>query len=194
MKFKGGNKMKTLKVRILAIVTVLAFTLIPTMSVLADTTAHVDITATPSFISMTNTEGTWTLNTVSESTSYWWATGDVEPNPNTTFEAADMKSEIENTGTVAVDIGIVADNFTGGVGWALVTGAAGANTVHLQAGTTGCASIAAMLDLEDGASQELVDNLTATSTIKWCMLLQTGTFTDGVEKVGLVTLTATLHT
>jgi hypothetical protein len=134
------------------------------------------------------------LNTVAESTSYWWSTGAVEPDPNTNFEAADMKSEIENTGTVAVNIGIVADNFTGGVGWGLVTGAAGVNTVHLQAGITGCASIAAMLDLEDGASQELTHNLAPAGKMKWCMLLQTGTFTDGVAKVGLATLTATLHT
>jgi len=185
--------MKSLKIRILTIAMVLAFTLIPAGSAFALTTQVVTITATPSYIAITNSVDAWTLGTVAQNTSYWWANGDVVPDPNTNFEAADMKSEIENTGTVAIDVAMHTHNFAGGVGWTLHGTTEGENIVVLSAGVTGCATVAAMLDFVDTTPQNLKENLAPAGTIKWCMLFKTGTFTDGAEETTTVTLTATQH-
>jgi hypothetical protein len=185
--------MKTLKLRILSIALVLAFALIPVGSAFADTTQDVTITATPTFISITNSEATWAIGTVAASTSKWWTAAGTAPAPEP-FEADDMKSIITNGGTIAIDVSMHTHNFTGGVGWTLHGTVPGENIVVLSAGVTGCTNEAAMLDFVDTTAQELVDNLAAAGTIKWCMLLKTGTFTDGVEKEATVTLTAAAHT
>lgn len=104
-----------------------------------------------------------------------------------------MKSTITNTGSVAIDLTVHAHNFTGGVGWTLNASVPGSNVVVLAAGRTGDANIAAMRYFVDTTPQALSSNLAAAGTLKWCMRLATGTFTDGVAKSGTVTLTATQH-
>lgn len=163
--------------------------MLPLVPVLAATTQDVTVTATPSYVALTNSEASWAIGTVSASTSYWW-TSDTEA-PAEPFIDGDMKSTITNTGSVAEDIDIKATNFTGGVGWTLTSDAAGENTVRMKAGKTGDANEAAMVTLTTG-DQELVDSLAASGTKLWCMKLETGTFTDGVEKSSTVTLTASV--
>ena len=65
----------------------------------------------------------------------------------------------------------------------------------LAAGVTGTANAAAMKFMNSTTPIELYHELWATSnnTIKWCMQLQTGTFTDGAVKTDNVTVTATVH-
>jgi hypothetical protein len=184
--------MRTLKNRILAIVLALAFTVIPVGSAMAATTADIVITATPTYIAITNSEATWAIGTVAANASSWWTAAGTAPAPEP-FEANDMKSTITNTGTVAIDVGMHLHNFTGGVGWTLHGTVPAENVVVLSAGVTGCTNEAAMLDFVDTTSQALASDLAAAGTIKWCMLLKTGTFTDGVEKEATVTLTATQH-
>jgi hypothetical protein len=153
------------------------------------TTATVTITATPTYIALTNSENTWAVGTVAESTDsyYWTADGLVPAEP---LADGDMKSTITNTGSVAEDIDIKCANFTGGVGWTLSADQTpGANEVSLRAGITGMANRAAMIQVEN-ADKELVDALAAAGTKLWCMELETGTFGDGVAKSGTVTLTA----
>jgi hypothetical protein len=191
MKTKRSNKMKTLKLRILSIALVLAFTLIPVGSAFAATTADVTVTATPTYIALTNSEATWSIGAVAESaTVYWTSAGTAPAEP---LVAGDMKSTITNTGSVAEDISVHAHNFTGGVGWTLHGTTVNSNVVVLSAGATGDANIAAMRHLVDTTPQNLATDLAAAGTIKWCMELRTGTFTDGVAKSATVTLTASQH-
>lgn len=183
--------MKTLKLRILSVALVLAFALIPFGSAFADTTADVTVTATPTYIAITNSVSTWAIGTVGETaTKYWSAAGTAPAEP---LVDGDMKSTITNTGSVAEDISVHAHNFTGGAGWTLHGTTPGENVVVLSAGATGDANLAAMRHLVDTTPQSLKSNLAAAGTIKWCMELKTGTFTDGVEKSGTVTITAVIH-
>jgi hypothetical protein len=177
---------------LISILGVLCIVLVPSASAFAATTANVAVTATPTFIALTNSEATWAMGIVAASTSYWWTAAGTVPDP-AEFEAADMKSTITNTGSVAEDIDIHTNDFAGGAGWALHATVPGENIVVLSAGITGCANEAAMLDLVDTTSQELKSDLAAAGTVKWCMLLKTGTFTDGVVKTTTVVLTASAH-
>ena len=154
----------------------------------AATTATVTITATPTYIALTNAENAWAVGTVAESTTYYWtADGLVPAEP---LVDGDMKSTITNTGSVAEDIDIKCANFTGGVGWTLsADDSPAANEVSLRAGITGMANRAAEIQVEN-ADKELIDNMAASGTKMWCMELETGTFGDGVAKEGVVTLTA----
>ncbi len=154
----------------------------------AATTQDVTITATPTYIAMTNSEASWAIGTVSTSTTYYWtADGLVPAEP---LVDGDMKSTITNTGSVAEDIDIHDHDFTGGVGWTISTDdSPGENEVSLRAGITGMANRAAMVQVIT-TDAELVDSLAASGTKMWCLELETGTFTDGVAKSGTVTLTA----
>ena len=181
---------------LLPVLMAMVLALLNVIPVAAATTADVTITATPEYLAMTNSEATWAIGAVVASTSYWWTAAGTAPAPEP-FEADDMKSIITNTGSVSSNIGMHAHDFTGGVGWVLHGTVPGENIVVLSAGITGCTNEAAMLDFVDTTPQELAHALAAAGTVKWCMLLKTGTFTDGVEKTNAgapVTLTITKHT
>ena len=171
---------------------VLTIVLIPSASAFAATTADVTVTATPTFIAMTNSEATWAIGTVAANTIYWWTAAGTAPDPEP-FEAADMKSTITNTGSVPETISVHAHDFTGGAGWTLHGTTEGADIVVLAAGTTGTANVAGMKYLVDTTPQELIHELAAAGTQKWCLRLKTGTFTDGVEKTTTVTVSAAAH-
>ena len=173
---------------------VLAILGVPVGSVFAATTADVTVTATPTYIALTNSLATWAIGAVAESNadSYWW---DADGNgygaaPTDSFDDAECPATITNTGSVAedIDVKVTSTTWSGGVGWT-VAAAVGANTVVVKAGASGAANEAAMLVLT-GSDQELVDNLAAAGTKDWILHLETGTFTDGVEKTGTVRLTA----
>lgn len=104
-----------------------------------------------------------------------------------------MKETITNTGSVTENISIHGHAFTGGVGWALSTDdSPGVDEVSIRAGVTGTTNEAAMVQVIT-TDAELTHALAAAGTIKMCLELETGTFTDGVAKSGIVTLTATQH-
>jgi len=173
--------------RWLIVLIALVVLLVPSTA-FAATYAEVTVTATPTYIALTNSEGSWALGTIAESSHFWWtATGAAPAEP---FVAGDMKSIITNTGSVNVNITVTGFDFTGVVGWALGP-TVGSNIVVMKAGKTGDANEAAMVTLTTGA-QGFITALPHTSgnTIKWCMKLSTGTFTDGSLKTGKVTLTA----
>jgi hypothetical protein len=156
----------------------------------------VTITATPTYIAMTLTPSspTWALSTVVHDHTYYWTADALVPAEP--LVDGDMKNTITNTGSVTEDIDIACATFTGGVGWTLSADETpGENEVNLRAGITGMANLAAMIQVEDDSGKELVDSLPAvtSNTIMWCMILETGTFTDGVAKEGVVTVTAVEH-
>ena len=186
---RQGNVEAVLRKATISLLLVLAIFAWVAAPVLAATTQEVTITATPTYIALTNSEATWAIGAVAENydSYYWTADGLVPAEP---LVDGDMKSTITNTGSVAEDIDIKCANFTGGIGWALSADQTpGASEVSLRAGITGMANRAAMVQVENG-DKELVDSLASSGTKMWCMELETGTFTDGVAKSGTTTLTA----
>jgi len=185
---------KLLRIRWLTILVALALALIPAGSAMALPTADVTITATPEYLSMTNSEPTWVMNAVAEATTYWWTVGGAAPSPEP-FEAEDMKSTVTNLGSVISDVKIHGHDFTAAtLPWALdIDGSPGSDNVTIKWGITGTTNVAAMtfLTLSD---VEIMDSLAATDgTEKWCMNLLTGTFTSGEAQTGIVTLTIFKH-
>jgi len=172
---------------------ILALTIVWATPAFAADSADVTVTATPTYIALTNSEATWALGTVAASTTYWWTADGNEPDPNETYEAADMKSTITNTGSAAEDIDIEATDFTGGVGWTLDDAAVDADQVMLgwqiTGGSTGTINYMESAD----AAAELKDDLASSGTVKWMMQLKTGTFTDGDAKSCTVTVSARAH-
>jgi hypothetical protein len=162
---------------------------------LAATTADVTVTATPEYLAITNGQASWAMGAVAESqaNAYWWdsdGTG-YQAKPAEPFVDGGMATTITNTGSVTSDIEVkvTSTTWTGGVGWT-IAGSVGADTVVVKAGITGMANEAAMITLT-GSNQDLKASLAASGTIKWILHLETGTFTDGVEKTGTVRLTVT---
>lgn len=124
---------------------------------------------------------------VSENSSYWsngsapdW--GDGLNDPECFFT-------VTNNGSEPVNISIKATDFTGGVGWTLA-GSPGVNTVTLKAGKSGDADESDMVILTT-SDQSFISGLAASDSIDWELKLETGTFTDGVQKSSTITLTAT---
>lgn len=158
----------------------------------AATSATVTITATPTFIAMTLSESGWTLGMVAANTTYYWTADNLIPAEP--LVDGDMKATITNTGSVAADINIKVAAFTGGVGWTISTdNTPSADEVAIRAGISGMANRAAMIQVIT-TDTELVDNLAAAGTKMMCLELLTGTFSDGVAKSGVVTVTAVAHT
>ena len=182
--------MKNFRSKVLGILLALACVLIPTTGAFAATTADVTITATPSFISITNDQATWVMGTIAESSTFWWTSAGTAPAEP--LVDGDMKATITNGSSVDITLSVHAHNFTGGVGWALA-GAVGANQVKLIIGNTTTANIAAMKVMADTTTQEMTHILAPAATLKWAMGLYTGTFTDGVAKSGTVTVSAVAH-
>jgi hypothetical protein len=172
--------------KLLVVVGIAALLSVPLMpvTVMAVTTADVTVTATPEYLAMTNSEDNWTIGNIAEAATKWWTPTGVAPAEP--LVDGDMNSTIANTGSVTSDVAVHGHAFTGGVGWA-ITGA-GADAVTMKWGITGDANIAAMTTLTT-SDVDLKANLAAAGTIKWCMSLLTGTFTDGVAKSTTVTLT-----
>ena len=175
---------------LIALCLVLLIISIMTVPAFAATTADVTITATPTYIAMTisNSPNTWAIGVVVHDTMYYWtADGLVPAEP---LVDGDMKETITNTGSVTEDIDVKCANFTGGVGWTLSADETpGANEVNLRAGITGMANMAAMVQVTN-VDAEIIADLTSTGTKKVCLILETGTFTDGVAKSGTLTYTA----
>jgi hypothetical protein len=179
--------MKRLIISVLIALTLLLSIAAPAMAL---TTATVTITATPTYIALTNSENSWAVGVVAVSSTYWWTAAGTAPDPSP-FEANDMKSTITNTGSVAEDIDIKVAAFTGGVGWTISTDDSPAEgEISLRAGITGTANEAGMVQVIT-TDTELVDSLAAAGTKAWCAELETpSSFTDGAQKSGTVTLTA----
>jgi hypothetical protein len=180
--------MKKLLLSLVLAITMICSFALPAM---AATTADVTITATPEYLAITNSEATWTIGFVAESSSYYWShDGTLFAEP---FADAEGKSIATNTGSVASDIGIHTHNPTGGVGWTLSAVAVGVNTVILGFAKGTDANKAAMGKLVDTTSQVLASDLAASGHAHWGLYLDTGTFGDGVAKTCTVTLTITKH-
>ena len=173
-----------MKKAIISITLAVALLMIPAGAALAATSQAVTVTATPSYVSISNDPSTWPIGAVNASSSYW------SKNATPTFPLDDGECyfTVTNDGSVAVDITVTGANFTGGVGWTLA-GSTGENTVVMKAGKSGDSLEGNMVTLTTGA-QAFISALAASGTKMWELKLDTGTFTDGVAKSADVTLTA----
>lgn len=169
---------------IITIFMVVVMVVLPVSHAFAATSQDVTITATPSYLSISNSPSSWAPGTVATSSSYW-SKGST---PTFPLDDAECQFTVSNNGSIQVDITATSFNFTGGVGWT-IAGSVGADTVVLKVGKSGDANEDAMVTLTTSA-QAFIADLAASGTLKWEMKLDTGTFTDGVEKSGKVTLTA----
>ena len=155
---------------------------------LAAISAEVNITATPSYVSITNSPDSWAIGTITTTTDYWW--NDTEP--GFPLDDTNCTATITNTGSVDVNVTIQGFNWTGGDGWVL--GDAGGDAiVAVKAGISGTTDEPNMTVLNGTAGQPLKTGLTwdGTNTTKWEMMIESPTnFTDGIQKNSTVTLTA----
>ena len=166
----------------LALVMVLSFS----MPVFADSTADVTVTATPTYISISNTPTTEALGMLAANSTIW-AIGTAPADP---LVDAGCTFTVTNNGNVAENIAITATDFAGGVGWTLGTPAQ--NVVRLKAGKSGDALETDMVTLTT-SPQAFISSLAGSATKKWEIKMETPTsFTDGVTKTSTITLTATL--
>jgi len=186
--------MKKKILRILLPVIVLVAIAIPlSVPVAAASTADITVTATPEYLAITisNAPNTWAIGAIAEATTVYWTADSLVPAEP--LVDGDMKETITNTGSVSSDVDIKCADFTGGVGWTLSADETpGANEVNLRAGITGMANLAAMVQVTN-VDIELIDSLAASGTKMMCLILETGTFGDGVAKSGTVTLTISKH-
>jgi hypothetical protein len=176
---------------LVTIATILILVLGLASPILAAPTAIVTITATPEYLAMTNDSGNWVIGAIAEATTVYFTADSLVPAEP--LADGDMKGTLTNTGSVLSDIDVECANFSGGGGWTLSADETpAANEVNLRSGITGMANLAAMIQTVN-APAELVDSIAAAGTKMWCMILETGTFGDGVAKSGVVTLTISKH-
>lgn len=135
---------------------------------------------------ISNTPSSKDFGAVGEDASYW-STGST---PTFPLDDTECYFTVTNNGD-ACNITIKATNFTGGDGWVLTSGNPESGTVRMKAGKSGDANEEAMVILTTD-EQSFISGLAGSATKKWELLLQTGTFTDGISKESIVTLTATL--
>jgi len=133
-----------------------------------------------------NTPDSESLGVVAPSTTYY-AYGSAPSNP---VGDGECTFTVTNNSGAAVDITIEADNFTGGVGWALTSGAPGENTVKMIAYYSG-QNPASGVTLTT-SPQAFISALADNTSEFWDFSLTTGTFTDGAEKTSTITLSAAL--
>lgn len=169
--------MKNNIMRILSILLVVIMLMLVAPSIaLAATTADVTVTATPTYIAMTNTPPTYDFGAL--------VAGVNKASASTTFTA-------NNTGSVTSNISIIAiltgGNWSGGEGWIHSNvGTAGASQAGLIAGLSGWVGNVTV----SSTSQWFKTGLAAATTQQWGLEIQTPTsFGDGVQKQMVVRLT-----
>lgn len=119
---------------------------------------------------------------VAENTTYY-AYGSAPSNPVVDGECT---FTITNNGS-ACDLDMKMADFTGGVGWNIAN-SVGSNEVKITAYYSGQNPASGIV--LTNADQEFYDGLAVSGTIKWDFKFETGTFTDGVAKSGVLTITA----
>lgn len=186
--------------RKLIVSAVLALVLVvsATVPVFAATTADVDVTATPAFVSITNLPTTWAINgltgdsLIRPSTTYYSNPLGDETVPSTTVLDTECYFTVTNDGTVNVNIAIDFPDFT--LGDTMTNGGTGAGGV----GTFGAKGYVS--DVLYASAVTLLDDVTGTvisslapGTKKWGIMLatQTDAFTSSTAMTSTVLLRAT---
>ena len=189
---------------IISFVLAVALLVVPIAGALAaDDT--VTVTATPSFLGITNSPGAWTLNNATGSgtgviepaTTYYANPLGEESAPSATVLAGECLFTITNTSSVDTYVVINIENFTGGSD----------EMTNSNAGTNGTGIFGAyswyegmtypddrvVAQTNAAGSDNLTDNLTANTDLNWGMevLTQTNAWTGGTSSTAIITITVT---
>jgi hypothetical protein len=182
----------------LALTLVLSFNL----PAFAATSQDVTVTATPSYIAISNSPNTWTINGIS-------GTGKIQPNttyyakgstnettpPSATVLDAECYFTVTNSSSVNIDLTVTWGAFTGG----------GADMTNSNAGTNGATTYGAycwysgmtytskVIVKSTGSDKMLTGMTPATTTKKWGVEIKTRTdaWTSGTSSTSTLTITAT---
>ena len=172
--------MKSRMVRLLSILLVsVILTVVAPLAVLAATTADVTVTATPTYIAITNAPALYDFAAVAASSITNTVGG------TNCFTANNTGSVTSNITILAV---LTAGNWTGGTQWIHSNaGAAGVDTAALSGGTDS----GAITDITvNTTSQLLWGNLVSANHTHWGLQLRAPTaFSDGTQKTMIVRLT-----
>lgn len=126
------------------------------------------------------------LGSVAESSTYY-AHGSAPSNP---VQDSECSFTVTNNSGAAVDIDIKGANWTGGDGWSLASGSPGSNETRMTAYYSGQDPSSGVVLTT--SNQGFITSLADSATKKWDFKVETGTFTDGVQKSTTITLTASL--
>lgn len=108
---------------LISVILVIALLVLPVSGVLAATSAEVTVTATPSYIAITNLPIDWTINgitgngLISENTTYYANTTNKTSDttaPSGTVVDDDCRFEVTNSSSVNITLTVNFANFTGG--------------------------------------------------------------------------------
>lgn len=184
---------------IVSLVLALVLILLPASGVLAATSAAVTVTATPGFIGIANSPGTWTINgiigsgVILKGTAYYANPLGDTTSPSATVVDGECQFTITNTSTIATDLAVNFADFTGGD--AMTNSGDGTNTANTfgawsyVSGMTYSGKVVAQAT----GSAVLKDALAATTDIKWGVevLIKADDFTSATAMSSTITITAT---
>jgi len=134
---------------------------------------------------ISNTPSSENLGTIAASSTIY-AYGSAPSNP---VEDGECTFTITNSSGGAVDLTMKATNFTGGTGWTLTGDSPGEDTVRVTAYYSGQNPASGVVLTT--SYQTFKEGVADSATLKWDFKLETGTFTDGVQKSGTITVLAT---
>jgi hypothetical protein len=159
---------------LISLLSALFMTVMLVLPALAATTATVTVTATPTYIAITNSPASYDFGVIAASATPATSAG---------------YFSITNTSSVATNISIWAVAITGGVGWTLnTTGAPGTDQAGMYAGIVS-GTFGTVVTTSPGAV--IKSSLAASTSQTWHLKLMAPTsFTDGVQKSTTVTISA----
>lgn len=189
-----------MKKRFIAILTIIGLAvLFSATPILAATSQNVTITATPSYIDIANSPGTWTLNGITgggkidvDTVYYANPLGDTTT-PSATVQAGECQFDLTNTSSIATDITVNCGDFSGGD--ANMTnsndGSNGASTYGGYSWYAGL-SYASKVVMKTSASSVLYDGLAASTNIDWGAEIetQTGAWAGSSSSTATMTISA----
>lgn len=164
----------------LLIVSLLLTVVLPCSTVLA-ADPEVSITITAHLVAITNTQNSFAVGVVEASDGA------------TKWGASDTHSQVENTGSVAVDVELQGTDLEGGVyDWTLGA-AAGDKIYQLYANTEGAPTVYS-IEIKSSVYTDLTTSLAADGTYDWSMEFTPPTIfdaaDDGTQKSSTLTLVA----
>lgn len=172
--------------------------LVPVGVVFAGDNADVTITATPSYIAITNAPNAWTVGTttvLSNTTYYSNPLGDMTV-PSDPVVDGECRFTITNTSSVAIDLTVNMSHFSGGDAMQNSdTGSAGVGTFGAYSYCTGMTYSTGKVVAKTSSSAVMKDALAATTDIKWGLTVstQTDAWTSGTAMTSTATITATAN-
>jgi len=182
-----------------AIAIALTLTILLTQGALAATSQDVTITATPSFISIANAPGTWTLNGITGDSKiaintvyYANPLGDTTT-PSATVADGECRFTITNTSSVAIDLTVNIGDFSGGDTMTNGnTGDNGATTFGAYSWFSGMTYSGKVIAKSTG-SAIMKDALAPVTDIKWGAEIETRTnaWTSATQMTSTMTIIAT---